>query len=340
MAISLLFVSARLAIRIHTFGRLWFDDLFVVIGWLLILATAVIWNFAHRQMYLSSKVTSGELSPFNYPDIISDGEHYLRSSAAVLILFYSSLAAIKLSFLLFFKRLLIGVNNRLLVVQWWVVFAITIITWIASLADNPYECLTPSFVDIAIVCSKKSTNDHIRVIYIVNCVMDVVTDILILTIPTAILWNARITMRHRLALVGLFGLTVATMTIAIIRVAVVLAASTQIFDVSWLYTWSAIEPPVAVITSCLVSFRALFIKSDANSRPSGQYIRSGKYSVRGWRTLLKRNKNKDVALKDLSGGESSQGSRVLASGGFGTASSEQIFAYEQQKQAQRSSDNV
>ncbi|KAI9650537.1 hypothetical protein NHQ30_000553 [Ciborinia camelliae] len=68
------------------------------------------------------------------------------------------------------------------------------------------------------------------------------------------------------------------MAFAIIRVAVVSTASRQP-DSSWLYMWSAIEPPVAVVISCLVSFRALFGKKEPISRPTNSYFakRAGGY---------------------------------------------------------------
>lgn len=178
MIVSFLFITARLLIRLRTFGQLWFDDLFVVIGWLFIFASTIIWHFAEHAMFLSTEVSAGLLSPLDYPDYIPATEHYLRSSVAVIILFYSSLAAIKVSFLLFFRRLLNGVHVKGLVIQWWVVLAITIITWIASIADIEYKCLAPSFITIATTCTQDWPIHFQRITLAVNCGMDVVTDVL------------------------------------------------------------------------------------------------------------------------------------------------------------------
>lgn len=58
------------------------------------------------------------------------------------------------------------------------------------------------------------------------------------------LWNVKINARQKLALTGIFSLTVITMMFAIIRVAVVTRQTRANPDSTWLYLWSAIEPPV------------------------------------------------------------------------------------------------
>ncbi|RDL38406.1 uncharacterized protein BP5553_02746 [Venustampulla echinocandica] len=324
-AISFLFVSGRIIVRLRTSGRLWFDDLFVVIGWLLILGSSIVWRYAERAMYLSIEVAAGQLSPLEYTTYIPDTEHYMKSTVAIIILFYSSLAAIKISFLLFFRRLLSGVHIRVLMIQWWVVFGITIVTWIACIADTQYKCLAAPYIKIVQECTKQWSVNFQRITLTANCVMDVVTDALIITIPVAILWNTRIPMKHRLALAGLFGLTIVTMTFAIVRVAVVLSATEQA-DVSWLYMWSAIEPPIAVIISCLISFRALFGSAAVRTRPTGSYTRTGNSSFMSnpWRRLINRTKDGSIALKDISNGDTHHSGKIRPEG-YRTASSEQIL---------------
>lgn len=129
-------------------------------------------------MFLSTEVSAGQLSPLDYPTYIPDTEHYLKSTVATMVLFYSSLAAIKISFLLFFRRLLSGVHIKALRIQWWTVLAITIISWIISIADLEYKCLAAPFIQIVQNCTRKDSIRFQRITYIVNCVMDVTTDVL------------------------------------------------------------------------------------------------------------------------------------------------------------------
>ena len=58
------------------------------------------------------------------------------------------------------------------------------------------------------------------------------------------LWKVKINLRQKIALTGIFSLTVVTMMFAIIRVAVVTRQTRTTPDSTWLYLWSTIEPPV------------------------------------------------------------------------------------------------
>lgn len=61
------------------------------------------------------------------------------------------------------------------------------------------------------------------------------------------LWRVRISWRKKLALIGLFSLTVIVVVFSIVRVAVVTTHKTQAditWDITWLYMWSSIEMAV------------------------------------------------------------------------------------------------
>lgn len=105
------------------------------------------------------------------------------------------------------------------------------------------------------------------------------------------------------------------MTFAIVRVAL-FGTTTRVWDVSWLYIWSAIEPAigmtsnfvcedisnpsVAVIISCLVSFRTLFSKQDGRAPPAARYVEITQKLDDTLRNLLssKRN-NSTIAMQNM-----------------------------------------
>lgn len=62
-------------------------------------------------------------------------------------------------------------------------------------------------------------------------------------LPTIMLWKVRITLRQKLALTGVFSLTVFVMTAAIIRMSM-FSEDLQQYELSWLYTWSVVEMTV------------------------------------------------------------------------------------------------
>lgn len=179
MAISFLFVSFRLGVRLKNFRRLFLDDFFVVLGWSMIFATTIIWHFAAHDMFMSTAVASGQISPLDDPTYISDTEYYLRSSVAVIVLFYSSLVAIKMSFLIFFRRLTEGVDNKAQTIQWWTIFGIVIAVWLTCLGTIEYQCLAqPLMVIQSSGCIEQHSVNFQRATLIANCVLDVISDIL------------------------------------------------------------------------------------------------------------------------------------------------------------------
>lgn len=135
-----------------------------------------------------------------------------------------------------------------------------------------------------------------------------------------ILWNVRISLRQKLALAGIFSLTIITMTFAVVRIAVIStifrASDNTWVDGSWLYLWSSIEsvigmslvppadhipnPSTAVIISCLVSFRTLFSTQDNRPPPTGRYVKISQRINNTLRSLLsgKRN-NSTVAMQNM-----------------------------------------
>ena len=98
------------------------------------------------------------------------------------------------------------------------------------------------------------------------------------------LWKVRISIRKKLALIGIFSLTVIVMVFAIVRVGVV-STKDRIADISWLYFWSNVEMVIcvsfapyplletmlillllsAIIVACLGSFRQLYVSQTGSS---------------------------------------------------------------------------
>lgn len=72
---------------------------------------------------------------------------------------------------------------------------------------------------------------------------DVITDVLILSIPVIILWNVQIPWRNKIVLFGVFSATMLIILISIIRVALVKGIQQQLKEpaIDWLYLWSAVE---------------------------------------------------------------------------------------------------
>ena len=126
-------------------------------------------------MYQSLAVNSGRLWP-PPADFETDSEMYFRKSLAVQVCFSTGLWAVKFSFLLFFRRL--GQNVARQQVLWWCVFVFTVAVYIVSIGDVPYACYADSFDRLMQNCGTESAARHQRVIFWVNCILDIVSDYL------------------------------------------------------------------------------------------------------------------------------------------------------------------
>ena len=114
----------------------------VLLACLFLMTNTLIWQFGKDDLYETIAVASGQLYP-PPADLANHATSYLRKSVAVIAFFYSGLWAIKLSFMLFFRRL--GQNVTGQKYLWWTILVIVVASWLASLGTIHYRCLTGSF---------------------------------------------------------------------------------------------------------------------------------------------------------------------------------------------------
>lgn len=128
-AISLFFLAFRIFVRIKSFRRIYLDDVLTLIAWLMFLATASIWQSQLAAMYEGFTISSGTVIPT--PEQLSAEIILLRAEFAITCMYYTSLWMIKLSFLVFFRRL--GEKVRGQKIWWWCVTSFTVATWLTCM---------------------------------------------------------------------------------------------------------------------------------------------------------------------------------------------------------------
>ncbi|KAI1451394.1 hypothetical protein F4805DRAFT_473809 [Annulohypoxylon moriforme] len=266
VAISGIVLACRLYSRFRGPRRLFWDDPFAIFAFILILVTGALWQWRAKDMYLFNHIQAG-IAPYE-SDFFLIMKNWLATSLIVEIFFYTSLISIKLSFLFFFWRLGNGVNYFKYL--WWPVLFLSLSSYFAAIGDINYPCLVGSVDFIISECAKSERKNASSIALKVNCALDVFTDFLIMLLPATLLWDIRMQWTKKIALSGLFSLSVITMIIAIVRAATI--AVTKFpdgdDDASYLWLWSGIEPPVALIVSCLSAFPQLFAQSSHRKKPS------------------------------------------------------------------------
>lgn len=160
--------------RLRAFKKLLIDDYFVLLALLFVLTNAITWQTYAPHMYYIMRVSAGlELPNENFANL---AQSYFKFTVAVIILFYSALWSIKVSFLLFFKRL--GTNVRGQRIIWWPVFGITLATYFACIGTIQYSCLVSSFQYLAANCRTPAATSFQQITLKLNCGWDVITDCL------------------------------------------------------------------------------------------------------------------------------------------------------------------
>ncbi|CAH0038138.1 unnamed protein product [Clonostachys solani] len=300
---SFLMLVMRVAIRLRTLRKLLADDYLVIAAWLMLLTSASLWQDRIGAMYWMYDIQTGERPPSL--DFIDVYGRFLPLVVAWNILFYSCLWAVKFSFMLFFRRLGDGVLSK---VWWWAVMVLTAIGWVACIADIDWGCSLSEITFIMQHCILKSQVQFDDRTFYANMAVDVVTDLLILTIPFRILWNVRIPFKKKALLLGVFSLTIIIMVVAIIRVALVkgISSEVRVSSIDWLYFWSNIEAGIAIVVACLASFRQLFVYNKESQEGSGRSGRRNPWSLRSLMGFTRLTKGSSI--RPLQGTEDTWGS--------------------------------
>lgn len=116
------------------------------------LVTNIIWQINVPVLYEYLAVIGGKKS-FDV-SFINRATAILRTGVLLNVLFYSALWLVKLSFLMFFRRLGSKVKGQK--IWWWCILVLTVLAWVACIADFQYKCSLTSLAFI--VCEFPPTS--------------------------------------------------------------------------------------------------------------------------------------------------------------------------------------
>jgi hypothetical protein len=136
VALSAVTVLARCLIKLRYLRRLYSDDITIIVSFILFLANVIYFTVASPILYRHYEMLQGK-RPFDLDHLARYGS-FAKSVLGVMAVYHTSLWGVKLALLLFFRRL--GHQIRRHEIWWWCVTAVTILTWIASLADQDWVC--------------------------------------------------------------------------------------------------------------------------------------------------------------------------------------------------------
>lgn len=138
--ISLSFLAFRIFVRIKSFRMIYADDVLVLTAWHMFFASSVIWQTQQMALYEEAYLGSWTFVPT--PEQLEAEKTLLRCEVVATILYFTALWTVKLSFLIFFRRLSQKVQGQN--IWWWCVTGLTVVTWVTCIGITPFKCFLGS----------------------------------------------------------------------------------------------------------------------------------------------------------------------------------------------------
>ncbi|KAK1982977.1 hypothetical protein LZ30DRAFT_654553 [Colletotrichum cereale] len=252
-SLSFVFLLLRLLVRWRRNRSLLPDDYWIILGWLCLLALALIQIEQIGPMYYLIHLQAGRLVPSSLQELIQQVERWLRWSYAMTYIYWTGLWAVKASILTIFFHLVSPVP--MLRRAWYSVAVLTLLTYLGGWVAGSLTC--NHFADFFVAGKCMSPEEVARARFSVYyaAAVDIATDLLIMGLPIAMLPSLQLDIRKKLGLAVAFSLALITILIAVIRMTQVMKGDT--LDMVGLSIWSITELGVAIIVGSLPPLKVL-----------------------------------------------------------------------------------
>jgi hypothetical protein len=267
--IALIAVTIRLAIRLLKLSRFYTDDFLLIFAAVTFIGSVVMVNLLLPYNQTEVDVGAGLIPP--PPDLVHILDYDVKFQDATVMLANGTIFGVKFSFLSFFQQVLAKTGK--LRVYWWCVVVFTIPCAVICACTEFMVC--PAFGEnILAVCVYSGLQRQLAVLY-VTIVLDIVSDVLLISIPVILLWNVRMNVRRKLGLGWLLCLSSFCIICAIIRAVGHNLVNGQ-NDVVWILFWSHMEACVALIACSMTAFRGLFNNKGSRGAKLSPFIQDKK----------------------------------------------------------------
>lgn len=137
--LAVLSAACRFTVRLYYQRRLSWDDVLLTIAILLLCTCLGLWFSFVDDMYFAQSLLLGKLTPdMDLTAIVRKTSRLHKLSDVALVLTWTSLNAVKLSFLLFFGTLTTRASG--LRWYWWTVVGFTALTWAGGVPMEIVSC--------------------------------------------------------------------------------------------------------------------------------------------------------------------------------------------------------
>lgn len=137
IALATIFTIIKTIIRLHISKKLFIDDALVYIALIVLIIMGVLYTLVNDTIFEIILVSTGKLPAT--PSFFLRMTFFLRIQFAIIVLFWTALWAVKFSFLVYYKKLFIGLPGNMQK-AWWAVSAFALCAYIGCWITQLTSC--------------------------------------------------------------------------------------------------------------------------------------------------------------------------------------------------------
>ncbi|EPS42149.1 hypothetical protein H072_3984 [Dactylellina haptotyla CBS 200.50] len=279
--------TARLVSRWRLQHRLIDEDYIVLLAYLLLLAEGIMDTITQPTTILIRSLREGRFPSDRLGDPILWIQHltdYARIQFATKMLFYACLWTVKLSFLMFMRKMLFALPGYSK--YWWFVTGLWALTFVGCILSCFTACPTAGAFSTAVLCNDTRDTRANANGLLYGALADVVTDLAIMLLPYPLIRKLRhITFKQKIGVYGIFSLCVVTIAACVIRAANILDGYGKWFDPIWVRLWNDVECLTAVAVGTIPGIISVSKKTTPHLSTAGMAFTTDYNNISGDTTV-------------------------------------------------------
>ncbi|RFU31558.1 hypothetical protein B7463_g4771, partial [Scytalidium lignicola] len=280
-ALAIIFTLLRLGVRSFYIKKLHVDDFLAIGAACSLLILAILNHYQRPVIYALVDASTGKPppAPYNTQLGFANGIVYqAKLQFAFMLFFWTCLWTVKFSFLMFYRKLFVGIQGYMK--WWWGVVVFCILTYLASVLTLFLSCVPVSRRFSIAPEAPCSVSSGVAALEVATAI-DIASDILVMILPIQLLWGLRVPNKQKVGLGAIFSLGLVIIIFAIIRMVEVVRAISHrsaSADVS-LSLWSILESAIACIVCSLPSLKVWITSTRDKNYASQSTSRNNKAGV-------------------------------------------------------------
>ena len=137
IGLATVFTILKTTVRLYVSRRIFIDDFLVYIALTILIIMGVLYTLINNIIFELVLVEGGILQPS--PDFATQAAFFLKVQFAIIVLFWTTLWAVKFSFLMYYKKLFIGLPGHMQKF-WWAVSIFALLAYLGCWATQLASC--------------------------------------------------------------------------------------------------------------------------------------------------------------------------------------------------------